>query len=171
MSYAFTVSESNTFTVTHARHLAAKVATDLRRMNRLYDQPAQQMIDNYEAEVTELLRHGYLETVTFGFKRNGAWIEPTLKYTAREMLYGGGDDDPGKIRPGADVQGATFYSYLTYSDAWLQLSSAAQEQFKSTLPFQRTGAPEPQVERGYFADDKTYSSGSRSLGRASVRSY
>jgi len=25
------------------------------------------------------------------------------------------DDDPGKIRPGADIKGASFHSYLTHS--------------------------------------------------------
>ena len=40
MSYSYTLSETRTFTVTHARHMAAKVATDLKRMQRLYGSPA-----------------------------------------------------------------------------------------------------------------------------------
>ena len=39
MSYSFTESESTSFTVTHARHMAAKVATDLKRLQRLYGRP------------------------------------------------------------------------------------------------------------------------------------
>jgi hypothetical protein len=31
MSYSFSYTESSTFTVTHARHMASKVATDLKR--------------------------------------------------------------------------------------------------------------------------------------------
>ena len=42
----------------------------------------------------------------FGFKRDGQWIEPTLRYTAQEFAAGGVDDDPGKVRPGASVVGA-----------------------------------------------------------------
>ena len=34
MPNSFTYNESSTFTVTHARHMAAKVATDLTRMQR-----------------------------------------------------------------------------------------------------------------------------------------
>lgn len=50
-------------------------------------------------------------------------------------------------------------------------SLAQREAIKQQLPVQRTGALEPSVSGGYFADDKTYSFGGRALGRASVRSY
>lgn len=171
MSYSFTATETKTFTLTHARHLAAKVATDLKRLQRLYSEPSDARIEQFEGEATELLRQGYLESVTYGFKRNGNWIEPTLRYTARELSGGGDDDDPGRIRPGANVSGASFYSYLTYTAAWDALSAQQRETIKQQLPVQRTGADAPQVEGGYFANDKTYWSGGRSLGRASVRSY
>lgn len=171
MSSSYTTSSSSSFTITHARHLAAKVATDLKRMQRLYGLPSDADIATYETEVIELLRNGYLATVTFGFRRDGQWIEPTLRYTAADMQAGLGDDDPGKIPPGKNVAGASFYSYLTYSSGYLAMTSAQQDSFKQSLPFQRTGAPQPTVANGYFADDRSYSSGSRSLARASVRTY
>lgn len=171
MSYSYSFTETKTFTLTHARHLAAKVATDLKRLQRLYGELSDARIEQFEGEATELLRQGYLESVTYGFKRNGNWIEPTLRYTARELVAGCNDDDPGRIRPGANVAGASFYSYLTYTQAWHALPAQERESIKQQLPVQRTGADEPQVEGGYFADDRTYSSGGRSLGRASVRSY
>ena len=34
MSYSYTISTLTSFTVTHARHIAAKVATDLKRLQR-----------------------------------------------------------------------------------------------------------------------------------------
>lgn len=171
LSYAYTITETKTFTLTHARHLAAKVAADLKRMQRFYHAPDDAHIERLEGEITELLRQGYLGTVTYGFKRNGNWIEPTLRYTARELAGDSMDDDPGRVRPAANVTGASFYSYLTYSSAWYALPSAQREAIEQQLPVQRTGAPEPSVSGGYFADDKTYSSGGRALGRASVRSY
>ncbi|NML17055.1 HORMA-1 domain-containing protein [Azohydromonas caseinilytica] len=172
MSYSFTATEAATFTVVHARHLAAKVKTDLKRMQRLYDKPSDADIDSYESEVVELLRCGYLGTVMYGFKRNDQWIEPTLRYTAQDLAAGvdAADDDPGKVRPGADVAGASFYSYLTYSAKWDSLNSQQQADFKESLAVQRTGAQAPNVN-GYFVTDRTYSSGGRSLGRDSVRSY
>ena len=171
MSYSYSYTESSTFTVTHARHMAAKVATDLKRVQRFYGSPFDADIANYEAEVTEFLKAGYLGTVTYGFRRDGNWVEPTLRYTARDLAGGStNDDDPGRVRASANVSGATFYSYLTHSAAWDQLTQAQKDAFKKQLPFQRGGAPEPGIT-GYLADDRTYSSGGRALNRASVRSY
>lgn len=171
MSLSYSVTESQTFTVTHARHMAAKVATDLKRMQRFYGQPSDKDIAEYETEATELIRLGYLGTVTYGFWRNSDWIEPTIRYTARDLSgASANDDDPGKIRPGADISGASFYSYLTYTDAWTNIGAAAQDTFKKSMPFYRGGAPEPGIN-GYLASDRTYSSGGRALDRSSVRSY
>lgn len=171
MSYSYTQTETTSFTATHAKHIAAKVATDLKRMQRLYGSPSDALIMKYEAEATEFLKAGFLGSVTYGFKRDGQWIEPTLGYTAADLAGGSAtDDDPGRVRPGADVSGASFYSYLTYSRTWWQQSPAQQELFKKTLPFVRDVADEPGVN-GLLQHDRTYSSGGRSLNRSSVRSY
>lgn len=171
MSSSFTITEASTFTVTHARHMAAKVATDLKRMQRFYGKPSDTAIAEYESEATELIKGGYLGTVTYGYMRDDNWIEPTLRYTARDLSGStANDDDPGKVRPGADVSGASFYSYLTYTAAWYRLSATEQDAFKRQMPFYRGGAPEPGID-GYLSDDRTYSAGGRALERASVRSY
>ena len=39
MSTSFTITETTTFTLTHAKYMAAKVATDLKRMQRFYGAP------------------------------------------------------------------------------------------------------------------------------------
>ncbi len=57
---SFTSTESTTFTVTHARHMAAKVAADLKRMQRFYERPTDDRLANIETEVIELLKAGYL---------------------------------------------------------------------------------------------------------------
>jgi Bacterial HORMA domain family 1 len=171
MSYSYTIAETTTFTVTHARHMAAKVATDLKRMQRLYGDPTDADITAYEAEIVELLKGGYLGTVTYGYRRHGDWIEPTVRYTARDLAGApANDDDPGRIRPGAAVGGASFYSYLTYSEAWYGLSQSERDVVSKRLPFERSGAPEPGIN-GYLSGDRTYSSGGRALERASVRCY
>lgn len=171
MSYSYTQSETTTFTVTHAKHMAAKVATDLKRMQRLYGSPSDAQIMKYEAEVIEFLKAGFLGTVTYGYKRDGKWIEPTLRYSAVDLAGGTStDDDPGRVRPGADVSGASFYSYLTYNSTYWQQSPSQREHFEKGLPFVRSGAEEPGVN-GYLQEDRTYSSGGRGLNRSSVRSY
>jgi hypothetical protein len=171
MTTSYTISDSITFTETHARHIAAKVATDLKRMQRFYENPSDVDITQYEIEVIELLKKGYLGTVTYGFRRNGDWIEPTLRFTARDLAgLSANNDDPGRIRPGKDTSNATFYSYLTYSTTWDNLSEADKEAFKARLPFRRGTAPEPGIN-GYLTSDLTYSAAGRALDRASVRSF
>ena len=168
---SYTISESTTFTVTHARHMAAKVSADLKRMQRFYSYPSDIDIANYESEVTELLKAGYFGTLTVGFLRGGQWIEPTLHYTARDLAgMAANDDDPGRVPPSRDISGATFHNYLTYSSAWDALPESERDAFKRRMPFYRTGMPQPTVN-GYLVDDKTYSAGGRALGRASVRAY
>jgi len=167
---SFTISDSITFTVTHARHLASKVSADLKRMQRFYRQPSDFNIAQYEEELIELLKAGYLGTLTIGYKKDGKWTEPTLRYTAQDLGdMQLADDDPGKIRPGADINGASLYSYLTHSAKWHALSSSEQDAFNKRLPFPRGGADEPGVA-GYLQSDRTYSSGGRALNRSSVRS-
>jgi hypothetical protein len=140
-------------------------------MQRLYGSPSDASIASYESEVIQLLNDGYLGTVTYGFKRDGEWIEPTLRYTAQDLAgAAANDDDPGRVRPGADIDGATFYNYLTYSSSWSNLTDQQQEAYKKKLPFQRVGAPEPGIN-GYLSDDRLYSAGGRALNRASVRNY
>lgn len=171
MSQSFTLSNTVTFTVTHARHIAAKVATDLKRLQRLYGTPLDGWITAFENEVIELLKGGYLKEVTYGFKLGDKWIEPTLRYTAQDLAgASANDDDPGRIRPGVNITGASFYSYLIYSQAWHNLSTNEQQNVKSRLPIQRGGADEPGLN-GYLSSDRTYSSGGRALNRFTLKSY
>lgn len=170
MTCSETISESTTFTVTHARHLATKVATDLKRIQRFYGQPSDDEITKYEEEMTQLLRNGYLREATYGFRRNNSFVEPTVRYTARQLTgEQANDDDPGRVRPNANITGATFYSYVTYSATWDRLTIAQREGFKAGLPIKRSGAPEPSVS-GYLQSDLTYSAGGRAIDRQSVRS-
>lgn len=169
MTTSHTFSSSETFSVTHARHIAAKVATDLKRMQRFYDEPSDDWIRQYEDEIIELLKGGYLDVVTYGFKRNGAWVEPTLIYQASVLAgMSAADDDPGKISRGANVSGASFSSYLMYSARWRAAGESEREAVTQRLPFRRTSADAPLVG-GYVVHDRTYSAGGRSLARSSVR--
>jgi hypothetical protein len=168
---SFTITESMTFTVTHARHMAAKVSADLKRMQRFYGYPSDANIASYETEMIELLKAQYLDSLTVGFLRNDQWIQPTLRYTARDLAgMAANDDDPGRVTPGCDVSGARFHNQLAYSSAWSALSESEQEAFEQRMPFRRRTMAQPSVN-GYMVNDKTYSAGGRALGRASVRAY
>lgn len=166
-----TYSTERTFTVTNAKYIASKVAADLKRMQRFYGFPSDVSIQNFESELIEFLKNGLLDTVTYGFQKDGNWIEPTLIYKAKDLNgLTVNDDDPGSVKPNANVNGATFGSYLIYSTLWNNKSEKEKEDFQKTLPFQRVGASEPGVN-GYLTNDRTYSSGDRALNRSSVRNY
>lgn len=162
---------NQTFTITDAKYLASKISADLKRMQRFYNSPSDSSIELYESEITELLRYGYLKKVSYGFSKDGQFIEPTLIYTAQELASDfSTDDDPGRVKPGANTLGASFYSYLTYSDKWNNLSYAEREKFESNLRIKRTGADEPSIN-GYLSNDRSYSSGGQTLNRTSIKSY
>ncbi len=171
MTYSYSVTDTKTFTRTHAVHITAKVAADLKRMQRFYGAPSDEWIQSFNTEAVELLKEGYLGTVVYGFWWSGCWIEPTLCYTARDLMgVTANDDDPGRIRPGALIGAASFHSYLTYNSAWNQLTWMQRVEFAKRLPFQRTAGTEPGVN-GYWSGDLTYSSGGRALDRTSLRSH
>ena len=170
MTDSYSDSRTMTFTSTDAVYIAAKVATDLKRMQRFYGEPSNEWIQNFEIEVIGLLMSGYMGTVTYGFKRDGCWIEPTLFYTARDLSgVTASDDDPGRIKPSASIDGASFYSHLIHNSAWNRLSPAQREEFAKQLPFPRSTGSESGVD-GHWSKDLTYSTGNRALDRASLRS-
>ena len=162
-------SYTTTFTLTNAKYLASKIATDLKRLQRFYGKPTDKQIKDYENEVILLLNNGYFDAITYGFKKNSKWIEPTLRYTAKQ-LSSGIDDDPGRISANTKLDDTTFYSYLTYSEKWQQLSPGEKEEFRKKLPIVRSDAPESQVD-GYWQSDKIYSSGGVMLNRTSLKGF
>ena len=163
-----TVTATQTNTYVYARHIAAKVSADLKRLQRLYgiDSPSDKDIDDYEEEMQKLLDAGYLDTVTYGYKRNNKWIV-ALKY---EAIYGeviGGD--PGGISLERDIRDSYFTSFLSYSSKWSELPLSTQEQFESSLPFQRVNGDEPLPERGLWVKDRSYAAGALGVRRSMIK--
>jgi hypothetical protein len=152
-----TNTTSNTFTIANARQVASKIKTDLKLVQREYDYPSDTAIENYGDEAAELLNRGYLGTVSYGFRRDGNWVF-VLTYTARTDGTLTADDRAGKVPRGLDLAGTSFYSYLTYSPSWDQLTGSARDAVNAALPFQRTGAPEPGTAGGYWTSGQTYAS-------------
>ncbi len=166
MTYTYTTT--NSFTRTHAIYLASKVAADLRQMQLFYRQPPDSWIDAYITEVVVLLVNHVLEYVEYGFKRGNDWVVAT-KYTARSVLTGIADDKSGRIPPDANVSGASWASFLTYSDRWWQLPQAERDKISGQLPFQRTNGTEPSTINGSWTLDKSYSRNGIALDRGVYR--
>jgi hypothetical protein len=150
-------SRSASFTITDARHVGAKVAADLRLLHNLYGRPALDKIADFGEEVAQLLKDGYLNTVDYGFRDTD---DNSWKLRLRYRATTGGqlvDDRPGRLPRSAEVDGYSFYSYLTYSTAFLDLDTPTQNQVKLALPVQRSGANEPTAYLGTTATGHGYS--------------
>ncbi len=152
-----TGTRTASFTITDARYISAKVGTDLRLLNNLYGRPRLADIDNYAEEVALLLRDGYLDTVSYGFKDldTNEW-KLRLRYTATtgSQLV---NSKPGSMPTAAAVSSYAFYSYLTYSHKYLNLPASQQTSVKAELPIQRVGAEEPSARYGTTAAGNGYS--------------
>lgn len=159
-----TGTSTTTFTRTNARHIASKIAADLRQMHRFYGKPTLNAIDDYVAEIVEHLARKWVRTIEYGFKRDDEWVV-SLRY---EVRADGtiADTGAGRVYPGADVSGASFYSYLTHSDDYWLTAETDRQRVLDDLPVQRSSADDPAHVNGYWETGKSYASG----GYGAVRS-
>jgi hypothetical protein len=162
MTGSFT--RSNSFTITHARYLASKVAADMHLCAQYYGNPSEASVRNYAEELAQYLNAGYLEEYEFGYKKNGVRIV-TWRYKVDANGSISTDDRPGKIAAYVDISGATFFNHLTQNSAFFAQSSDAQSRFKSDLPITRSDGYPPADGSGYWTADRNYFSGGCGLGR------
>ena len=161
----YTSTYSQTFTVTHAQHVAAKVATDLKRMQRFYPQEwaDDDDIDYYEREAVILLKGNYLQSVSYGLIRGSQWIVALL-YVAR---YGGvliADDDPGRVPRNANASGCQFGSVLQGTAKWHQLNDVQKRRVYADGGISLI-REEGEGFQGNWRADKVYSAGGRGVLR------
>lgn len=163
MSNTFTSSAASTSTLTDARYLASKVKADLLQMNRIHGEPSSTDAEDFAQELAVLLAGGFVDSVSYGFEKNGIWIA-ALHYSVR---YGGGraDERPGRV-PLGNTDGAVFTSFLRYSQKWDNLPSAEQRRIQSQLPIQRVSGTEP--GGAWSIGDRSYTRHDVSLGRRTI---
>ena len=167
MSLSATYSES--FTRTHAKYLASKVVTDLYQCSRLYGSPSATDVAGYEEELVEMLAGGYVSEYEFGFKKgDGRIVSWQYRVTVLGTLVGG-DDRAGGVYAKADVSGASYYNFMTYSFAWSNLTPAQQDAVRSRHSIVRSSGSLPADGNGYWTQDRTYSNGGVSVGRRTFR--
>jgi hypothetical protein len=153
MTYTF--ATTSTFTRTSARHIASKVVTDLRRMSFYYSRPTEQEIEDYYAELVELLAEGYLDSVEYGFRRQGRRVV-SLYYEARAdgSLS---DDRAGGVPARVDITGASWFSFLEKSTKFFSLLEREQARLEAALPVKRAPGKPPSDGQGYWVMDRSYS--------------
>lgn len=164
---SFAEPQARAHTETHARHVASKVATDLKRLQRIFsgEIPTDEQIEDFQKEITLLLRDCYLGEVTYGFTHNNKW-KFALKYRAvNGELINSGNARGGRGYGIFDVSGANFFSYLSYSENWRRQTNKEREDLESQLPFRRSAADEPGIKNGCWVEDRSYASGNVGVRR------
>lgn len=151
-----TFTTSNTFTKTGAKYLASKVAADLQAMRDHYGLPSEAKIRDYNTELAVLLTEGCLDSVEYGFKRNDRRIV-SLYYKVRAdgSLT---DGRSGGVYARADVNGADWFSFLTYNGRWERLGEDERRQIKDRTHVKRSSGQAPQDGSGRWVADRSYSS-------------
>jgi hypothetical protein len=119
---SFSYSESESFTVVHARKLAAKVTTDLHQCRLFYGQPSADMVTQYRDELEVLLAGRYVAEYEFGFERSGQRVL-SWRYSVRADGSLQGDDGAGTIDPTLSVSGRAWHGRTSANPAASGLSS------------------------------------------------
>ena len=154
----------------HARHVASKIAADLKRIQRFFGMgvPTDEKIADFQAEAALLLANAYLKEVTYGFIGNasGKWV-----YAAKyEDIYGQvSRDSRGGVFSG-DAGNSHFGSFLVYSQKWAELSPSDRQKFNKKLPIRRVLGVEPNIDIGgaWVYDRRKYASGKIGVERAMI---
>lgn len=166
MTSSFTTTA--TFTRTHAKQLAAKVVADLYQCAVLYEQPPPSHITDYETELIELLAGEYVAKYEFGFKKNDQRIV-SWRYTVGPDGGLHGDSNAGSLYARADITGADYYNFLTYSPKWSNLAATSKAAIQAGLPFQRGDGSLPGNGAGYWQTDNAYTAGGTRVARETFR--
>lgn len=166
MSYSYTTSES--FTIAHARKLAARVSADMKQCNRFYFKPSDAEIEAYNEELVVMLAGGYVSKYEFGFKtaddrRVVSWL---YKVTAAGDLDGGRS---GGMHAWANVSTAKMFNFMSYSDDWFALDTAGRQKVKAKHSIRRTTGEPPLDGNGLWVRDRTYSAGGVAIERQEFR--
>ncbi|HTA98156.1 MAG TPA: hypothetical protein VK730_11005 [Solirubrobacteraceae bacterium] len=164
MSGSYSYSESESFTIAHARHISSRVAADMRQMSRYYGYPDESHIDNLLEELAQYLVAGFLGTFEIGFKRDGRRLF-SLFY---EVLADGSlsDSRGGGVPAGIDIAGAKSFNHLRQSEAFFSMSQDKREAFRAKLPVQRVFGEAPVDGNGcWITEDRSYAAGGTGLRR------
>jgi hypothetical protein len=157
-------SESESFTIAHARHISSRVAADIRQMSRYYGYPHESHIGNLLEELAQYLVAGFLATFEIGFKRDGGRLF-TLYY---EVFSDGSlsDSRGGGVPAGIDITGAKTFNHLRQSDAFFRLSQDERDAFRAKLPIKRVFGEAPIDGKGrWVTEDRSYAAGGTGLRR------
>jgi hypothetical protein len=134
-----------TKTATQAKRLASCIGAELLQLQVAYGTPSDGSIASFIEEAELFMASGYLDRVSYGWKRDGVVIFE-LTYVARNGTLT--NDKPGRVPPRQDLSGALWFSYLWTNNIWLGLPIVERQRFEAKSPVKRLGAPAPVAASG-----------------------
>jgi Bacterial HORMA domain family 1 len=166
VTYSHTATES--FTLTDAKKLAAKVIADMYQCRRLYASPSESSIEAYQTELVVMLAGRYVSEYEFGFKTAADKRIVSWQYavTVAGDLQGGRS---GGLYATADVTSAQFFNFLWSSAEWRKLTTAEQAKVEAQHTIGRVERDPPRDGSGRWVRDRQYVSGGVAIERKEFR--
>lgn len=168
MTTSYTTSASESFTVVHARKLAAKVAADMNQCRLLYGKPSEADIGDYRDELVVMLAGQYVDRYEFGYKT--AADRRVVSWSYR--VNASGDLDGGRsggLYAKADIHGAVMFNFMWTNTKWWNESSAERTKIRATHNVDRTSGEPPSDGSGRWVQDRSYGAGGVVLQREEFR--
>lgn len=163
MTQSYTSTE--TWSRTHARYIAGKVAADLRQMQQEYGKLSDEHLNDLVEELVAYLAEDYLSYIEYGFRRGDAWVV-AHKYTAAQLGSASTDDRSGRIRRGADVSDAIWWSLLSTNQRYANLSQAERDRFEAGIRIKRSPGTGLSAGNTGWASERSYASGGGGVSRS-----
>jgi hypothetical protein len=165
VTYSYTTSES--FTLTNAKKLAAKVTADMHQCRRFYGNPTEAGMTSYNDELVAMLAGGYVSSYEFGYQKGDRRIVSWYyTVTAAGELEGGRS---GGLYAHADITGASWFNVMTTNHSWSVLSDAERDAVQAKHTIIRTFGDPPGDGSGRWVSDRTYVSGGVAVQRKEFR--
>ena len=147
-----------------ARHVAAKMATDMKRMQRIMGigVPSDAVIDQTQRALVYLLDKRYFSQYICGFKRDGKWVF-ALKYEEPAVLLQREKGaDPGGIMFSPDELGDKLYYSVSFTP------SNAYYLAKASTHLPQATDSDNELEKGGWVNDRIYRAGDIAVRRALI---
>lgn len=173
MTQSTTLTTSQTFTIADAKYLASRISTALTQIRLHYGDAdgylTDQKIQDFAVEAAVLLKFGLLDTVKYGFQRDGNWVF-AIRYTVNALnQLELADESPGGIYSQANVSGASWHSYLTRRHN-TDVTAEERAAIIADLPIKRDDGNEPSSAGGQWVDDRTHFRNGIGMQRGQFRS-
>jgi hypothetical protein len=166
LSYSYTNTDS--FTLTNAKKLAAKVSADMDQCRLLYGKPLEEAIVRYRDELAVMLAERCVSEYEFGYKTSDEKRIVSWRY----VINAAGDLEGGRsggLFAAADVSKGTMFNFLWTNTTWANLSNSKKEEIRSQHAIRRGDGEPPADGSGIWVRDRTYGSGGVALERKEYR--